>query len=99
MGNTTSVTCNFYSDASAGDTCQSFATEWGTTLSNFESINPGIDCTTALVAGQSYCVVGTVVTATPTTAAASTSIPAITTSESGCATVTVTTTVTTTVAA
>lgn len=99
MGNTTSVTCNFHSAAIAGDTCQSFATEWGSTLSNFESINPGINCTTNLVAGQSYCVVGTVVTVTPTSAAASTSTPIINPSKSGCATVTVTSTVTTTATA
>ncbi|KAM0511472.1 hypothetical protein ACHAPE_009826 [Trichoderma viride] len=53
------VTCNFATAASAGDTCQSFSAEWGLTEQTFESLNPGISCPD-LVAGQNYCVVGSV---------------------------------------
>ncbi|KAH6698183.1 hypothetical protein BKA61DRAFT_682828 [Leptodontidium sp. MPI-SDFR-AT-0119] len=104
MGNT--VSCSFSSAAVAGDTCQSFATEWGSTLANFESLNPGIDCTNALVAGQSYCVVGTVVTpsstissasSTSTPTSTSTSIPYLTTTLFSSCTATATVTVTATV--
>ncbi|CAK7205411.1 hypothetical protein SEUCBS139899_008182 [Sporothrix eucalyptigena] len=58
----TVVDCTLSTAASDGDTCQSFALEWGVTATKFESLNPGVTCPGALVAGQSYCVVGTVVT-------------------------------------
>ncbi len=60
------VTCNFSSTAASGDTCQSFATEWGLTLDGFEALNPGISCP-GLTAGSSYCVLGTVASSTSTT--------------------------------
>ncbi|CAK7214333.1 hypothetical protein SBRCBS47491_002105 [Sporothrix bragantina] len=56
----TVVDCTLSTAASEGDTCQSFALEWGVSATKFE--NPGLTCPGALVAGQSYCVVGTVVT-------------------------------------
>lgn len=83
------VSCSFSVTASAEDTCQSFVTSWGLTLANFESFNPGIDCPT-LVAGQSYCVIGTV---------SSSSIISTTSPEPTTRTPTSTTTVTTTTSA
>ncbi|OIW29067.1 hypothetical protein CONLIGDRAFT_655072 [Coniochaeta ligniaria NRRL 30616] len=50
-GNQSVVTCNFSTVASAGDTCQSFASNWGLTLSGFQDLNPGVSCPN-LVAGQ-----------------------------------------------
>ncbi|KAK1241792.1 hypothetical protein MKX07_007615 [Trichoderma sp. CBMAI-0711] len=54
------VSCSFATSSSPGDTCQSFAAEWGLSEQTFESLNPGVACPN-LVAGQNYCVVGTVV--------------------------------------
>lgn len=71
------VDCSFATAASAGDTCQTFADNWGTDLATFELLNPGVSCPT-LVAGQDYCVVGTVKTAQPLT---TTSRPVATTSK------------------
>ncbi|KAK3934192.1 hypothetical protein QBC46DRAFT_325534 [Diplogelasinospora grovesii] len=73
------VTCNFSAAASNGDTCQSFAAAWGLTVDGFESLNPGVACPN-LVAGQSYCVIGTVTTVTPTSTLATTTSPPITVS-------------------
>ena len=39
-----SVTCDFSTAANSGDTCTSFASEWGLTVAAFEAINPGISC-------------------------------------------------------
>ncbi|CAK7233345.1 hypothetical protein SCUCBS95973_008563 [Sporothrix curviconia] len=57
----TVVDCTLSTAASDGDTCRSFALEWGVTAAEFASLNPGVTCPGALVSGQSYCVVGTVV--------------------------------------
>ncbi|KAJ5753309.1 Peptidoglycan-binding Lysin subgroup [Penicillium odoratum] len=64
------VTCNYETAASSGDTCTSFAAGWGLTLATFESLNPTASCPT-LVVGQSYCVVGSVSAAAPTTSSTS----------------------------
>ncbi|KAJ5976027.1 hypothetical protein N7481_009734 [Penicillium waksmanii] len=53
------VICNFSTTASSGDTCTSFATSWGSTLADFQALNPGVSCPN-LTTGQSYCVIGTV---------------------------------------
>ncbi|KAJ5495517.1 hypothetical protein N7539_000633 [Penicillium diatomitis] len=66
-----SVTCDYKTAAASGDTCSSFAAEWGLTEETFGSINPGITCPD-LVSGQDYCVVGTVTSTGPTTTASST---------------------------
>ncbi|OAQ60452.1 LysM domain-containing protein [Pochonia chlamydosporia 170] len=73
-----SVICSFSTAASNGNTCQSFAGAWGLTLDQFVSLNPGLSCPN-LVAGHSYCVVGTVSTVT-TTSTTSSSTPPVTTS-------------------
>ncbi|KAH8703904.1 putative LysM domain protein [Talaromyces proteolyticus] len=75
LGARQSVTCDFTVAASSGDTCTTFAAEWGLTEEGFQALNPSVACPTTLVAGQSYCVLGTVssVTSTsPTTTATST---------------------------
>lgn len=66
-----SVSCDYQTAAASGDTCTSFAAEWGLTEETFASINPGITCPN-LVSGQDYCVVGTVTSTGPTTTASST---------------------------
>ncbi|OAA63576.1 Chitin-binding, type 1 [Niveomyces insectorum RCEF 264] len=58
----TVVDCTLSTAASDGDTCRSFTEEWGTSLSQFEALNPGVTCPGALVGGRSYCIVGSVVT-------------------------------------
>ena len=65
------VVCNFSTTASDGDTCTSFAASWGSTLENFQALNPGVSCPT-LTVGQSYCVVGTVTSEPGTTTKATT---------------------------
>ncbi|KAH8885953.1 hypothetical protein GQ53DRAFT_876206 [Thozetella sp. PMI_491] len=64
------LTCNFSPAANSGDTCSSFATEWGLTEASFETLNPGVSCPT-LATGQSYCVIGTVSEVTTTSSASS----------------------------
>jgi hypothetical protein len=59
------VTCDFSMPASAGDTCSSFAPEWGQSEAGFEALNPVVACPN-LVTGTSYCLLGTVVTTTTT---------------------------------
>ncbi|GKZ37251.1 hypothetical protein AbraIFM66950_008708 [Aspergillus brasiliensis] len=59
------VSCSYEYTAGSGDTCQSVAAEWGLTVQAFESLNPGITCPD-LVAGQNYCVLGTVSPSGPT---------------------------------
>ncbi|OJJ99002.1 carbohydrate-binding module family 50 protein [Aspergillus aculeatus ATCC 16872] len=54
------VICTYETAAGSGDTCQSFSADWGMDVPIFESLNPGITCPD-LVAGQNYCVVGTVI--------------------------------------
>ncbi|KAE8143473.1 hypothetical protein BDV38DRAFT_292055 [Aspergillus pseudotamarii] len=54
-----SIVCSFSMAASEGATCESFATSWGQTVEKFQALNPGVSCPT-LIAGQSYCIVGTV---------------------------------------
>ncbi|PYH81263.1 hypothetical protein BO82DRAFT_336349 [Aspergillus uvarum CBS 121591] len=60
------VICTYETAASSGDTCQSFSAGWGLDVSTFRSLNPGITCPD-LVAGQNYCVVGTVLSGGSTT--------------------------------
>ncbi|KAM0511970.1 hypothetical protein ACHAPE_009326 [Trichoderma viride] len=72
------VTCSFATAASFGDTCDSFAAEWGLTEQTFESLNPGVSCPN-LVVGQNYCVVGTVSSAPPSSSSSS-ALPAKTSS-------------------
>lgn len=64
------VSCTYESAASSGDTCQTFSAEWGLSVQTFESLNPGITCPD-LVAGQNYCVVGTVSSSGSTTTSSS----------------------------
>jgi LysM repeat protein len=66
-----SVTCDFSTAANSGDTCSSFAAEWGLSLSGFEQINPGVPCDGPLTAGQDYCVIGQAVSS-PTSSSTTT---------------------------
>lgn len=100
------VSCNYATAANAGDTCQSLSADWGLTLQAFESLNPGVGCPN-LVAGQSYCVVGTVspgpttstsTPASPPTSTSPTSSPPTPTSPTSTSTSSPTTTTTTTAA-
>ncbi|WEW59001.1 hypothetical protein PRK78_004469 [Emydomyces testavorans] len=63
------VSCSFSTAANPGDTCESFSKTWGTTVDTFKSLNPGVNCPN-LVAGQTYCAVGTVTTDAPTSSTA-----------------------------
>lgn len=64
------VVCSFSTTANDGDTCQSFSSEWGLTLDQFESLNPDVSCPD-LVGGQEYCVVGDVSSSPSTTTTSS----------------------------
>ena len=82
-----SVSCDFEIAANNGDTCASFASSWGLTENAFAALNPGVSCPGNLVAGQDYCVIGTVSTVTAssttakvTTTSSSTTVKATTTS-------------------
>ncbi|PTB35488.1 carbohydrate-binding module family 50 protein [Trichoderma asperellum CBS 433.97] len=76
---TLQATCSFAIAASSGDTCDSFAAEWGLTKQTFESLNPGVSCPN-LGVGQNYCVVGTVSSAPPSGSSSSSALPAKTSS-------------------
>ncbi|KAL4877047.1 hypothetical protein BJY04DRAFT_231176 [Aspergillus karnatakaensis] len=71
------VICNFSVAANPGNTCQSFAAAWGLTLSGFEALNPGVLCPN-LIAGTSYCVLGTVTDDPETTTSSTTTMPSTT---------------------
>ncbi|RAK99291.1 LysM peptidoglycan-binding domain-containing protein [Aspergillus ibericus CBS 121593] len=64
------VICSYESAASPGDTCESLSAEWAMSVETFEALNPGITCPD-LVAGQDYCVAGTVSPGGPTTTSSS----------------------------
>ncbi|KAI8692010.1 hypothetical protein NCS56_00195500 [Fusarium sp. Ph1] len=51
--------CGFVTSADSGATCLSFAGEWGLTVDELKSLNPGISCPDIDTDGL-YCVVGTV---------------------------------------
>ncbi|KAL5335499.1 hypothetical protein BJX70DRAFT_410391 [Aspergillus crustosus] len=53
------VECHFSTTAAASNTCASFASSWGLTISTLQQLNPGITCPN-LDTSQSYCVIGTV---------------------------------------
>ncbi|KAF3058709.1 hypothetical protein GL218_05331 [Daldinia childiae] len=48
--------CTFSVAASTGDTCSSLASYWGITLTQFQSYNPGVDCTKDLTVDTNYCI-------------------------------------------
>ncbi|AEO70563.1 carbohydrate-binding module family 50 protein [Thermothielavioides terrestris NRRL 8126] len=95
VGQTTSVVCDFQVTAVSGDTCASMAAFWGLSQADFQALNPSVSCPGDLVAGQEYCVLGTVTTttstATPTTVTVTTSTPTTVTPTTTPTTVTVTT--------
>ena len=74
------VDCAFSTSADSGATCESLSSNWGLSVDDFRSLNPGLDCP-ELNPNDSYCVVGTVNDDPPTTASTSlnTSIPPATT--------------------
>lgn len=84
------VTCSFAIGAVNGDTCESFGKTWALDLATFVSLNPSAKCPD-LVAGQDYCVVGTVATVTvtseptvqPTSSSTKTTTTATTTTQPG----------------
>ncbi|PYI02372.1 hypothetical protein BO78DRAFT_400578 [Aspergillus sclerotiicarbonarius CBS 121057] len=86
------VSCSYESAASSGDTCQSFAADWGLTVQTLESLNPGITCPD-LVAGQNYCVVGTVSSSGPTTSSSLTTSTSTSASTSTTSTVSIPSTI------
>ncbi|KGO58766.1 Peptidoglycan-binding Lysin subgroup [Penicillium expansum] len=73
------VTCDYEAAASSGDTCTSFAAEWGLTEETFASLNPSAACP-SLVAGQNYCMVGTISAASTTSSSSSTTSSSTTSS-------------------
>ncbi|ETS88169.1 hypothetical protein PFICI_01997 [Pestalotiopsis fici W106-1] len=48
--------CTFTVEAAEGDTCSSLSDYWGITEAQFESYNPGVDCSSTLTAGADYCI-------------------------------------------
>ncbi|GKZ86835.1 hypothetical protein AnigIFM56816_002765 [Aspergillus niger] len=64
------ISCSYEYAASSGDTCQSVAADWGLTVQALEALNPDITCPD-LVAGQTYCVLGTVSSSGPTVSSTS----------------------------
>ncbi|KAF3484341.1 uncharacterized protein GIQ15_03665 [Arthroderma uncinatum] len=63
---TRGIVCSFSTPCDPGDTCEDLSGRWGLTVDMFKSLNPGVNCPN-LVAGQSYCVVGTISPDTPGT--------------------------------
>ncbi|KAL4879323.1 hypothetical protein BJY04DRAFT_220178 [Aspergillus karnatakaensis] len=53
------VICSFSLPTISGETCESFATEWGQSLQTFQLLNPDVQCP-SLVPGQIYCLVGAI---------------------------------------
>lgn len=90
------VTCQFSVAASSGDTCTSFAADWGLTEAKFQALNPSVACPTTLVADQSYCVLGSVSSATTTSPISTTSTTTSPTSTTTSPTSTITSTFVTT---
>lgn len=93
------VDCGFATSADSGATCSSFADEWGLTVDELKSLNPGIRCPDIDTDGL-YCVVGTVNDDEPTTAVTSstarvsTRVPSSSTTTTSMPTATVNPTVT-----
>ncbi|KAJ5369412.1 hypothetical protein N7509_014024 [Penicillium cosmopolitanum] len=81
------VDCDFSTTADAGDTCSSFASNWGLSVDNLKQLNPGISCPD-LDASKSYCVIGTVTEERSSTTSTSTTTKPTTTSKSTTTTVT-----------
>ncbi|KAL4940878.1 hypothetical protein BDV06DRAFT_213139 [Aspergillus oleicola] len=52
------VECDYTTPPSAGDTCFSFASNWGLSVDTLQQLNPGISGPN-LDTSQSYCVIGT----------------------------------------
>ena len=77
-----SITCGFSTPANSGDTCSSFASEWGLTVSALEVINPGISCPN-LVAGQDYCVISTAATTISSISSSSSTVTATSSTSTG----------------
>jgi hypothetical protein len=48
--------CGDLEQAMYGDTCQIFADAWLISVDQFKGLNPSIDCSKPLAAGQNYCV-------------------------------------------
>ncbi|KAJ6127734.1 hypothetical protein N7471_008951 [Penicillium samsonianum] len=54
-----SVSCSLSTGATAGDTYDSFAGNWGVSVDELKSLNPGLDCSN-FDGSKEYCVLGTV---------------------------------------
>ncbi|KAL4860719.1 hypothetical protein BDV12DRAFT_191538 [Aspergillus spectabilis] len=78
------VDCLFATTPANGATCQSFASNWGLSVSEFQELNPGTTCPD-IDTRKAYCVVGTVTedapgtTLTTTTSTSTTTTPKNTT--------------------
>ncbi|KOS19721.1 hypothetical protein ESCO_001355 [Escovopsis weberi] len=86
-----SVECGFGVAANPGDTCDSFATNWGISVDQLKTLNPGLDCDN-FGSQDTYCIVGTVTPDAPGESSTTTS----TTSSSSTSTTTTSTTTTST---
>lgn len=75
------VQCDFETSANNGDSCSSFEAAWGLTPDAFAAINPGVSCPGDLVAGQNYCVIGTVTSGPLVTTTTTARAPTITTAQ------------------
>ena len=54
-----SVCCSFSTVATTGDSCDSFTGNWGVSVDEFKSLNPGLDWSN-FDGSKEYCVLGTV---------------------------------------
>ncbi|RDW70662.1 uncharacterized protein DSM5745_08173 [Aspergillus mulundensis] len=75
------VECLFATTPGSSDTCQTFASTWGLSVSELQELNPGISCP-SLDASQSYCVIGTVTETPPGTTLTTTTSTSTTTTTS-----------------
>ncbi|RJE19225.1 LysM domain protein [Aspergillus sclerotialis] len=72
-----SVECSFSTAANSGDTCESFASDWGISVDTLKSLNPDLDCDN-FDESVNYCVMGTVTSGDNSTTTSSTTAPSIT---------------------
>ncbi|KAF2150411.1 carbohydrate-binding module family 50 protein [Myriangium duriaei CBS 260.36] len=89
------VNCSFSIQADPGDTCASIASQFSISLNDFNTWNPSVgpNCSTGVVAGQSYCVEATITPISSTSTTVTTKATTTSTQSSSSTTfITVTTT-------
>ncbi|KAL3954153.1 hypothetical protein ACCO45_012109 [Purpureocillium lilacinum] len=67
------VDCTFATGANPGDTCDSFASNWGISVEQLKSLNPGVDCG-KFDGTKEYCVLGDENNEEPTKASTSSKV-------------------------